>query len=270
MSYLDTLSQEQKNNIATLVDESKKAGITNPNTIAGMLAIVSKESSFVPKEERSYAGTSNARIRKVFGGKIGHLSDSELNSLKADPKRFFDTVYGGRNGNAQDEGYKFRGRGFNQLTFQGNYKKYGDLIGEDLVSNPDKVNNVRTAAKVLIAYNKAGIDSLKRKGKLKEYNATDINDFKNTRDATLAFYHATAGTGNSVSYIKGLANSDHLGGMTRALNRVNDLLAAVGTYVKKNPLKVIGLSALVVVATWVLIKYSGIGKKNKIIKTITT
>jgi putative chitinase len=269
MSYLDTLSAQQKDNIAIIIDEAKKAGITNPNTIAGMLAIVSKESGFVPKEEKTYAGTSNERIRKVFGGKIGHLSDSELNSLKADPKRFFDTVYGGRYDNAADEGYKFRGRGFNQLTFKGNYKKYGDAIGENLVANPNKVNNVRTAAKVLIAYNKAGIDSLAKKGKLKEYNATNINDFKNTKDATLAFYPATAGTGKDVSYVKGLAKSDHLGGMTRALNRVNDLLGAVGTYVKKNPLKVIGITALVVVATWVLIKYSGIGKKNKIIKTIT-
>lgn len=269
MSYLDSLSKEQKDNIAIIVDEAKKAGITNPKTIAGMLAIVSKESSFVPKEEKSYSGTSNARIRKVFGSRIGNLSDSELNSLKADNKKFFDTVYGGRYDNAADEGYKYRGRGFNQLTFKGNYKKYGDLIGENLVANPDKVNNVRTAAKVLIAFNKAGIDSLKRKGKLKEYNANDINDFKTTKDSTLAFYHATAGTGKTVSYVKGLANSDHLGGMTRALNRVNDLLTAVGAYVKKNPLKVIALSALVVVASWVLIKYSGIGKKNKVIKTIT-
>ena len=261
MSYLDTLTKEQKDNIAIIVDEAKKAGITNPKTIAGMLAIVSKESSFIPKEEKSYAGTSNSRIRKVFGSKLGHLSDSELNSLKADPKRFFDTVYGGRNGNAQDEGYKYRGRGFNQLTFQGNYKKYGNMIGENLLANPEKVNNVKTAAKVLIAYNKEGIDTLKRKGKLKEYNATNINDFKTTKDSTLAFYHATAGAGKDVSYVKGLAKSDHLGGMSRALNRVNDLLAAVGTYVKKNPLKIITFTALVVVASWALLKYSGIIKK---------
>ena len=47
MSYLDSLSKEQKDNIAIIVNEAKKAGITNPKSIAGLLAIVSKESSFI-------------------------------------------------------------------------------------------------------------------------------------------------------------------------------------------------------------------------------
>ena len=262
MSYLDSLTTEQKNNIAIIVDEAKKAGITNPNSIAGMLAIVSKESSFLPQNEN--LNYSSERLQEVF-----KIPASRANQIAGDPVATANAMYGGKYGNASNEGYKYRGRGFNQLTFKGNYKKYGDAIGEDLVSNPDKVNNVKTAAKVLIAYNKEGIESLKRKGKLKEYNAENINDFKNTKDATLAFYHATAGSGNSVSYVKGLAKNDQLGGMTKALNRVNDLLGAVGTYVKKNPLKVISITAILVVATWVLVKYSGIGKKNKVIKTIT-
>ena len=48
------------------IDEAKKAGITNQYAIAGMLAIISKESSFIPKQERAYSGTSNSRIRKVY------------------------------------------------------------------------------------------------------------------------------------------------------------------------------------------------------------
>ncbi len=178
MSYLDTLSKEQKTNIGIITEEAKKQGITNPNTIAGMLAIVSKESAFIPREEKSYAGTSNSRIRKVFGSRVPS-SDSALNTLKANPKQFFDRIYGDRYGNNADEGYKYRGRGFNQLTFKGNYKKYGNIIGQNLVSNPDKVNNVRTAAKVLIAYNKSQMKDLANRGKLKEYNSKDINDFKN-------------------------------------------------------------------------------------------
>jgi putative chitinase len=256
MSYLDSLSKEQKDNIAIIVNEAKKAGITNPKSIAGLLAIVSKESSFIPKGEN--LNYSASRLQEVF-----NIPAARANEIAGKPEETANAMYGGRYGNAANEGYKYRGRGFNQLTFKGNYKKYGDIIGEDLVSNPDKVNDVETAAKVLIAYNTTQIKDLAKRGKLKEYNAADINDFKNTRDSTLAFYHVTAGNGNPVSKIKKLAENDHLGGMTKALKRVNDLLISVGTYVKKKPLKTITITAVFVVASWALLKYSGIIKKIK-------
>ena len=53
---------------------------------------------------------------------------------------------------ASGDGYKYRGRGFNQLTGRGNYEKYGGKIGEDLVGNPDKVNDVDIAAKIAIEF----------------------------------------------------------------------------------------------------------------------
>jgi predicted chitinase len=260
MSYYSTLSSEQKNNIAAIVKAANDAGITNKYAIAGMLAIVSKESSFIPKDEKSYANTDNSRIRKVFGSRVSHLSDSELSKLKKDKNAFFDLVYKSTAGNqGGKDGSSYLGRGFNQLTGKGNYKTYADLTGIDIVKNPKKVNEPDTAAKVLIAYNKRGIDSLKRKGKLSAYNAKDINDFKNSKDATLAFYHATAGTGKDVSYVKGLAESDHLGGMTRALSRVNDLLEygvkSVVTFVKKKPLTTVLLTATLVIGGYILVKY---------------
>ena len=38
------------------------------------------------------------------------------------------------------EGYKFRGRGYIQLTGKSNYTKFTQFIGEDCVSNPDLVS----------------------------------------------------------------------------------------------------------------------------------
>lgn len=254
--YTDTLNNEQKNNIAIIIQEAKKAGITNPNSIAGMLAVVSKESSFIPKSEN--LNYSANRLQEVFG-----ISSNLANQIAGNPEAIANTVYGGKFGNAPNEGYKYRGRGFNQLTFKGNYKKFGDIIGQDLVSNPDKVNDVQTAAKVLIAYNKENIDKLKKNGYLKEYNANDINDFKNTTDSTLAFYHATAGPGKPVSYIKSLTNpaNDTLKGMTKALSRVNDLFNSLGGYVKKNLIPVAIITASVVIAGYIL--YKQIKNKNK-------
>lgn len=45
-------------------------------------------------------------------------------------------------GNTEDgDGYKYRGRGAIMLTGKYNYKVYGKLVGEDLVSNPDHVSD---------------------------------------------------------------------------------------------------------------------------------
>ena len=232
------------------------------------MAIVSKESSFIPKEEKSYAGTSNARIRKIFGSRVGSYTDSQLNTLKANPVDFFNVVYGGRYGNASNEGYKYRGRGFNQITFKGSYEKRGNQVGIDLVNNPDKLNDPKVASKVAVAFLKDRVDSLKQKGKLKSYNADDINDFKNSKDAVLAMYHGNAGAGKSVSYIKGLVTNDPYGGMTRALSRAGSLVEAVKGFVKKKPLLTVTITAVMVLSVWALLKYSGIGKKNKVVKTI--
>ena len=251
MSYVDTLSAEQKRNMALIKDEAVKGGITNPYSIAAILSIVSKESQFIPQSEN--LNYSAKRLQEVFD-----LSSSRANQLAGKPKEIGDAVYGGRYGNAANEGYKYRGRGFNQLTFKGNYEDYGKRINEDIVSNPDKVNDPKTAAKVLIEFNKKGIDSLKNSGKLSSYNSTGVNDFKNAEDATLAFYHVTAGTGKSVAYVKGLKSQDKLGGMTNALKRVGDLYTyvktTVSTTVKKNPGSTGLILGLVGIAIYVLVK----------------
>ena len=255
MSYIDSLNSQQKANIAIIKDEALKAGITNPYSIAAMLAIVSKESNFVPINEN--LNYSAPRLQQVF-----KLSEERAKELAGKPVEIGNAVYGGRYGNGSNEGYKYRGRGFNQLTFKGNYDKYGKLAKVNIVSNPDSLNtDPKVAAKVMIAYNKANINKLASNGKLKEYNASNINDFKNEKDATLAFYHATAGAGKDVSYIKGLQTKDGLGGMKKAMNRVKDLYDYTLVTVKKNPLPTIIITTLIVVSLYALIK-----NINKILK----
>jgi putative chitinase len=58
------------------------------------------------------------------------------------PEKIANLVYGGRMGNgpeASGDGFKFRGRGFIQLTGHDNYKAFSTAIGEDCVANPDLV-----------------------------------------------------------------------------------------------------------------------------------
>jgi putative chitinase len=58
------------------------------------------------------------------------------------PEMIASKVYGGRMGNGNEatrEGYKFRGRGYIQLTGKNNYTAFGKVVNADLIANPDLV-----------------------------------------------------------------------------------------------------------------------------------
>jgi putative chitinase len=78
-------------------------------------------------------------LKKIFPKYFpGNLSESYARN----PEKIASKVYGGRMGNGLEstkEGYKFRGRGALQTTGKENYKKLGDFLGVDLISNPDLV-----------------------------------------------------------------------------------------------------------------------------------
>ena len=150
---------EQIKNINALIDEMKTNNILDPYTQIGILSVISKESGFVPKSEIGYWSTPTADIRTTFGDRVSKYSDTELDELKKDDKKFFDAVYGKETdlwvsmGNTESgDGYTYRGRGYNQLTFKNNYKKYGDKIGEDLVGHPDRLNDSLVASKIALAF----------------------------------------------------------------------------------------------------------------------
>lgn len=67
---------------------------------------------------------------------------------------YFKRMYGKRKDYEVDEKglWKWRGRGFIQLTGIDNYKKYGTLVGVDLVSNPDQALEPKTAARIAACY----------------------------------------------------------------------------------------------------------------------
>ena len=143
----------QKANIELMIKYMNKSGIKDPLTQIGVLSVISKESNFRPKSEVSYANTSNSRIRKIFGSRVSKYSDSEMDSLKKNPEKFFNVVYAKTVGNqGGGDGWKYRGRGFNQLTGKKNYEKYGNMIGRNLVGNPDLANDPTVAAEIAVAF----------------------------------------------------------------------------------------------------------------------
>jgi putative chitinase len=58
------------------------------------------------------------------------------------PKKIASRVYGGRMGNGDEsteDGWKYRGRGYIQLTGKSNYLKFDKFIDDDITNNPDLV-----------------------------------------------------------------------------------------------------------------------------------
>jgi predicted chitinase len=211
------LSKDKDANVRAIIKAAKSSGVTNKYTITAILAIVSKESGFVPRSEASYSGTSGSRIKKIFS-KFKKYSDAEVDVIKKDPVKFFDIIYGGKYGNGEKEGYKYRGRGFNQITFKGNYQAYASETGLNIVNDPDLLNTVDAAAKCVVAYFKRNIKKAPSDIKSR-YNFSDINSFKNLNDAVGAIYHANAGWGKSYSEVV----ADSTGGRKKAFDKSQPL-----------------------------------------------
>lgn len=215
--YIGTLNVVQKNNLDNLISLLNEKGITNKFSQAAIAAIVAKESDFVPKFEIGYSNTPNARIREIFS-KTASMTDAQLNILKASDESFFNFVYGGKYGNnTTGDGFKYRGGGYNQLTFKGNYLAVGNRIGVDLVDYPERVNDNQTAALVVIDY---------FKNKFKEVGK-NINGFSDLQTALKDFYQANAGWNKPISMVTG--------GYQKAQSYIDSIYNYINS-IKSNPI----------------------------------
>jgi putative chitinase len=140
-------------NVDVVISECKRLGLSNKYLIAGILAVISKESGFVPVNEN--LNYSEKGLKGTFGS---YFNPSRANAAEyaKKPEKIANYVYGGTwdggkyklgryGNNLQGDGFKFRGRGFNQITFKAGYEKYQKLI-PSVISNPDQLNNPKEAA----------------------------------------------------------------------------------------------------------------------------
>ena len=125
--------------IAQIPETAEKFGIDTPLKLAHFLAQCGHESGGfkVVNENLNYSAQG---LKNIFPKYFpGNLSESYARN----PQKIASKVYGGRMGNGPEstgEGFKFRGRGYIQLTGKDNYTAFGRAINEDLVSNPDLVS----------------------------------------------------------------------------------------------------------------------------------
>jgi len=125
--------------IAQIPDTAAKFEINTPLRLAHFLAQCGHESGGFKavQENLNYSAKGlNGVFKKYFP-----TLESAL-PYERKPEKIASKVYGGRMGNGPEstgEGYKFRGRGYIQLTGKDNYKAFGAAIGEDMTATPDKV-----------------------------------------------------------------------------------------------------------------------------------
>lgn len=188
-----TEPQGKQGMVQTVLNAFQDVGITNPFVRTALLANIEKESGFKPRDENlNYSSVE--RIKKVFptAVRVARLSDEDLKQYTNNPEQLAELVYGHKSpvgklmGNTEPgDGYKYRGRGFIQITGKKNYERFGSQIGVDLVKNPDAANDPIIAAKIAAMFVKQGL-----KGRM---------DFKSQPEANRAVTQVIGGAGLDLS-----------------------------------------------------------------------
>lgn len=144
----------------------KKNNVKDRKEIAMFLAQTTHESNNYKNLEESFRYTPQ-RLLEVFDKRLKGIEEAKKLCLQG-AEAIANFVYGGRLGNAKNEGYKFRGRGIIQLTGKNNYSYYGKKLGIDLVNNPDLAKEKNNAVEIaFIFWKEKGCGLLARKGDLK-------------------------------------------------------------------------------------------------------
>jgi len=124
--------------IRQLPDTIEKFKINTALRLAHFLSQCSHESGNfkIVQENLNYSKDGLKRVfPKYFPGNLAE-------SYQKQPEKIASRVYGSRMGNGPEEskeGFKFRGRGYIQLTGKSNYIAFGNAINENVTDNPDIV-----------------------------------------------------------------------------------------------------------------------------------
>jgi putative chitinase len=149
--------------LAQIPETAAKFGITTNLRLAHFLAQCSHESGDFKavSENLNYSSKGlMATFGKYFPGNLADLYARQ-------PEKIASRVYANRMGNGDErsrDGWKFRGRGYIQLTGKSNYESFTKFIGEDCVANPDLVATKYPLASAAFFFNNNKLWSICDKG----------------------------------------------------------------------------------------------------------
>jgi putative chitinase len=144
---LDSLDSK-RSLVEKIINVAKEYGITDKNRVTAILAVSYAETRLTNVTE-SFTYSPD-RFREIFGDRvrnkkqIKNWTNAELAPYLASPQKAANLIYGPEGGN-NGEGYKYRGRGFTQITFKNNYNSAQKLlskykINKNITTNPDIIS----------------------------------------------------------------------------------------------------------------------------------
>lgn len=111
-----------------------RLGINTEERWTALIAQCALESEFFTRtEENMYYKAST--LMRVWPSRFKSIEKAK--QYAANPEKLANSVYGGRMGNDKPgDGYRYRGRGYIQLTGKNNYRRAGLALGIDLLKTP--------------------------------------------------------------------------------------------------------------------------------------
>ena len=124
--------------ISQISDIILKFNCNTPLRLAHFLAQCGHESG----NFKAVSENLNYSAKGLLGTFGKYFNSTTAAQYERNPEMIASKVYGGRMGNGDEstkDGWKFRGRGYIQLTGKNNYTSFTKFIGEDCIANPDLV-----------------------------------------------------------------------------------------------------------------------------------
>ena len=154
--------------IAQIPDTAAKFELNTPLRLAHFLAQAGHESGgFKAVNENLNYGAKG--LLGIFKKYFPTPEKAALYERK--PEKIANLVYGGRMGNGPEvsgEGYKFRGRGYIQLTGKDNYKAFDTVVAENITENPDLVATKYPLMSAAWFFHKNGLHKIADEGGIDE------------------------------------------------------------------------------------------------------
>ncbi len=146
--------------IAQIPDTAAKFNINTPLRLPHFLAQCGHESGGfkVTQENLNYSAKGLMGIFKKY-----FPTQQLAEAYQRQPQKIANKVYASRMDNgseASGDGYKFRGRGYIQLTGRANYTAFGKAINEDIANNPDVVSGKYALLSAAWFWSKNGLNTL--------------------------------------------------------------------------------------------------------------